>query len=143
MIIVAFLLWLTTVAPAAEKHTPAAIVGVWQMCYEPGLPGVSEIDHAYLVLQPDGRYVRVQSGIGEPATTETGTYKITRDGVTLHPLKRLHPSGKRGGGHVYSDSTARLRGVRRVVLSSEKDRVRQLPVLSSHTSLNYAWAKVL
>ena len=128
---------------AVAVVAPERIVGVWQMCYSPGLAGVSEVDNGYLVFEPAGRYVKVMAGIGEPDTTETGTYERTATGVVLRPEKRFQPDGRRGGGHVFQRSTLRLLGERRVILWPVKHVVRELQVLSGHEDLNYSWAKVL
>jgi hypothetical protein len=143
MLLAAYLLVLMAGSKTAVAVVaPERIVGVWQICYAPGLPGVSEVDQGYLVFEPTGRYIKVMAGIGAPDTTEVGTYERTADGVRLSPEKRYQPSGAGGGGHVFRPSSLRLLGKRRVVLWPAQD-VRELQILSEHDSLNYSWAKVL
>jgi hypothetical protein len=143
MLIGLILFLLAAANTESEALSSEILVGVWQVCYEPGLPGVSEVDQGFLVLDPAGRYIMMMAGIAEPDTSETGKYKIVADGVVLSPERRLQPNGRRGGGHIFKPTTLRLIGIRRVVLWPEKDSVRELRVLSSHGGVNYSWAKIL
>jgi hypothetical protein len=113
-------------------------VGVWQMCYEPGLEDVSEPSEGYLVLMPDFTYFELREDCcleeGQTRESNAGTYRIEGSIVAL--------SSKRTDGERYD---RRLELVREapIVLFDDLHGVAQLrPVLKIGRNLNYGFAKV-
>ncbi len=114
-------------APPPQVSAPD-VVGVWKMCYEPGLAGVSEPSSGYLVLMPDRRYFEMRLDCCEDRkpTTRSGTYTLTGNTVVIPGW-----------------ATLRLIPAANVVLFDDlKGAPRQLPVLAHERGLNYGFARV-
>ena len=67
---------------------PHELIGVWKVCYEPGLDGVSEIDAGYLIFMPDGKYFQLSEGCCRetdqpPPEPRMGRYSTVGNTVTL------------------------------------------------------------
>jgi hypothetical protein len=57
--------------------TPSELVGIWKVCYEPDMKTVGEIDTGYLVLSPDGTFVRWSVDyLAEATLIVSGTWTI-------------------------------------------------------------------
>lgn len=121
----------------------SGVSGVWRMCYEPGLPDISEVDSGYLFLNPNGSYVQIMAGLDEPDITENGRYRVEKTSLVLNPTERLQPGGRSGGGRVFKPYVLRFLGEREVVFWPEKsNKVRALVLSRKDISANYGWAKV-
>jgi len=121
---------LSAQVPVAESSVPTEqeIVGIWKMCYEPGLPGVFEPSTGYLVLLPGGRYYEMRHDCCEDELSQPrpGTYVISENGVSF--------SGW---------TTLRFLASAKVVLFDDvKGDPRLLPVLAHERGLNYGFARV-
>lgn len=134
----------------SENLFPSAIVGIWKECYHPELKEAYEIDGGYLILNPDGSYIRMNNnyvweGIGLQSV-QSGTYKIDGRSVIFHKEKsfRLKDSDaetftEEGGGSKYKlifESNVKI-----VFFDAiEKPVIRT--VLHGKGSLNYGYAKI-
>jgi hypothetical protein len=83
--LLAALLLLAAAAPVlAVDLVTEDLAGIWKKCYEPGAPGVYEIDEGYLVLLPTGTYYAVGLGCcDQPVDHDVGEYETRGDGVVL------------------------------------------------------------
>lgn len=74
-----------------QQIREADVVGIWKMCYEPGLPGASEPSSGYLVLMPGGRYFETRVDCCEDQTPvpRSGTYTVSAGSVVLQRWKAL------------------------------------------------------
>lgn len=127
----------------SPKSQSTSFVGIWRQCYEPGFPGVSEIDRGYLILMPGKQYVEISEVVDSPLITETGRYEPTKQGVTLHPETRTRPDGTPGGGHVFKPWRLRLLPAHPIVFWAQRDHVITTDVLTPGDSANYGFARVL
>lgn len=71
----------------AASISQADIVGIWKLCYEPGLKKVSEVDGGYLILLPDGTFHRLTNDYSFQGleSVETGTYEIRGGQAVFRP----------------------------------------------------------
>ena len=146
-VLIACCLTLTFAAQPATPETkeldPELLVGVWRMCFEPGLPGVDEPDRGYLVLLPDDRYIKMTDTVESPRITETGIYEITPEGVVLRGAIRQAPDGSTAGGPIFKPRPLRFEPSRTVVLgATDEAPVVEAPVLMPGKTANYAYARV-
>ena len=117
----------STTAPSSQIGE-SSVVGVWKMCFEPGLPGVDEPSSGYLILMPGGRYyeMRLDCCENEEPYKHSGTYSVKENAVVI--------SGW---------TTLRFVPSARVVLFDDLGGTPlQLPVLAHERSLNYGYARV-
>lgn len=128
---------------AVEPLDPVRLVGVWEQCYEPGFPGISEIDQGFLVLEPKGRYKRIWQGQDSPVAVESGQYELKGAQVVFTPETRLLPDGTSGGGHVFKPWTLRLMKDHSVEFWRNRGKVVETDVLTMSGHANYAYARVL
>ncbi len=127
-------------APPADQEglSVEQVAGIWKVCYEPGLPGVSEPAGGYLALMPDSRFYEVTEGCGSgghepPIVGKVGAYSIERDSVILHIADE---SGKP------FDRRLRFVGAANVVVFDRlKDEPVRLAVLREGPNLNYGYGK--
>jgi len=142
-----------TASQEAKSPPKEKIAGLWRMCYEPGLEGVSEIDYGYLMLLPDARYVKMGGAngvVGGPRGVpsgpqwimETGTYEIVGDGVVLHGTLRQAPDGKATGGS-FRPWALHYDAARAVVFGSQDKEPSRTSVLRPGPDANYGFAKIL
>ena len=143
IIAIALLLFHSTVAGADDRSGPKAVEGVegvWKLCYEPGLPGVYEIDEGFLILMPDGRYYQVGESCcydGEgpaPPYWELGSFTVMDDLVVFEH--------KRFDGTAYQTRLRHVRGVKAVFYDGPKSDPVQVEALMSGDNLNNSWCRV-
>lgn len=147
-ILLSVLVWGVVAAEEPQPLTKAGIVGVWRVCYEPGMDGVSEPDAGYLVMLPGDRYTILQEVVapegGSPLVIESGTYDVQASTVVLHPSKRQGVSGGKAGGTHLNPRAMMYDASRSVVFWPEGvDSPITAPVLAPGPSANYGFAKVL
>ena len=123
----------------SSSPTVAVFSGVWKMCFEPDLRGLSEPSAGYLVLMPDRRYYRVvegccRQGHEPPVVGGSGTFAIEQDTVVL--------SGTNRDGERYELRYQYLAGADVVLFDDLNAPPSRLPVLRIGDSLNYGYAKV-
>ena len=111
-----------------QQIREADVVGIWKMCYEPGLPGVSEPSSGYLVLMPGGRYFEMSLDCCEnPAPVQrSGTYTVSTDSVVLQGWKALRY----------------VRAATVVLFDDLKGTPVVHPVLAHERDLNYGFARI-
>ena len=85
----AVVLLLGLLCPAVAGAASADdLVGVWKMCFEPGLPGVDEPSEGYLVLLPDQRYFEMRVDCCALEEDSVGrklfSYRVDGDVVVLN-----------------------------------------------------------
>ena len=129
---------------AAERPTltPEDVVGVWTICYEPGLEGVSELDASYYVFLPDRTYVQTFQPLDTPVLTESGRWEVIGSSVVLSPDRVSDPRGKTEPGLKLSESRLNYLDRAPVVLGPA-DQPQERAVLSRGFEIDYAYAKIL
>ena len=141
--VIAAMTFATATTEEAKLLGRGQLVGVWRLCYEPGLPGVSELNTSYLIILPDDRYVRMADMVDSPRMVETGTYKVQSEGIVLQGTTRQAPDGKPAGGPVFAPWTLRYEEQRSVVFGTvDKDSPTKAAVLLGGASANYGFAKI-
>jgi hypothetical protein len=123
------------------------VTGVWMLCYDPALNmGAHELDKAYLMLQPDGRYFeQSDAAIDNPVSSrlgEFGRFKRTPSGIEVSPEGLLGWDGRLEPGTHLRPRPLVYRAKARVVLFNDLHRPLVLPVLCPGESLNWCYAKV-
>jgi hypothetical protein len=114
--------------------------GIWKRCYEPGLPGVSEIDEGYLVLMPDGRYYELSEGCcygpddPKPPFWSLDSYRVEDDGVVL--------SATRYDGSHYERPLRHRERAKAVWFDDPRGEPVEVEALLPSTDLNYAWCRL-
>ena len=130
-----------------QPVTMLEMAGVWMLCYDPALNmGAHELDEAYLMLEPDGRYFRQSnSDIVNPVSSrmaEFGTFKLTSSGIEVSPEGLLGWDGRAEPGTHFRPHTLTYRARARVVLFNDLHRPLELPALCPGEGLNWCYAKV-
>lgn len=142
-ILSAFLFGVARSEDGSQELQRQQLVGVWRLCYEPGLVGVSELDLGYLVFLPGDRYIRMTDPVDSPRITETGTYEITSQSVVLRGALRQSPDGSAAGGTHFKPWSLRFEPKRSVVFGiADKKSPTEAAVLMPGETANYAFAKI-
>lgn len=139
LFLVAFVCAFTGNAPASEPAlSEVELVGIWKMCYSPGLSEVYEPSSGYLVLMPGGRYYeRREDCCGDDEATDLGkldTYVVDGRRVTFH--------GLRDDGTEYELALTYKSRAEVVLFDDLRGESRDYPVLTHDGRLNYGFAKV-
>jgi len=123
---------------AATALEPAELVGIWQMCYEPGAPGVDELSAGYLVLMPDRKYFELREDCcaeaGEPLVGQSGEYRVEDQTVVLR--------ARRADGQAYERRLELVPAAVVVLFDDLRGPPSRRPVLRAGRGVNYGFAKV-
>ena len=129
------------IAASADTKPPTLedVVGIWKVCFEPGLAGVNEPDGGYLVLMPDSRFYEIVEGCcrerGEPAVIgKLGRYSLEGEAVVLHQTDV--------NGKPYDQRLKFMRNAEAVTFDNLKGSPVHAFALRAGPNLNYGWVKV-
>jgi hypothetical protein len=124
--------------PLVAESSTFDLVGVWQMCFEPGLEDVYEPSEGYLVLMPDYTYFELREDCcleeGEAPTHEAGTFRVEGSAVVL--------DSKRADGEPYERRFELVHEVPVVLFDELHGPALPRPVLRVGRNLNHGFAKV-
>ncbi len=128
--------WAAPAPPAGAAGRD--VVGIWKMCFEPGLPGVDEPSDGYLVLLPDRRYVELRVDCcpepGAPPSSQLGTYRVEGESVVLRP------EGSSGASSARRFTVVESAAV--VLFDDLQGRPREATVLKIGPDLSYGFARI-
>jgi hypothetical protein len=147
LLILACLIPANTVTGAEPKGiTSSDLVGIWQMCFDPA--GVIEADNGYLIIEPDGKYLRMLNDYNweKLQSVESGSYTIKGDMIVFFPKKQQalkNPEAPYFTEEKRDWKQYELYYVKNVkVILSHQGRSENRTILRWKDSTNYSYAKI-
>jgi hypothetical protein len=147
LLIFSFLHPFNVVTGAEPKGiTPSHLVGIWQMCFDP--TGGVEADNGYLIIEPDGTYLRMINDYTweKLQSVESGSYTIKGDMIVFFPKK--HKTLEKPEAQYFKEEKRdwkqyELYYIKNVkVILSNRKQPENRTILRWKDSINYSYAKI-
>lgn len=136
----------TVIGAETKSIAPSDLVGIWQMCFDP--TGGVEADNGYLIIEPDGKYLRMINDYtwDRLQSVESGSYTIKGDMIVFYP-KKHQALGKPEAQYFKEEKRDwkqyELYYVRNMkVVLSNKRQSENRTILRWKESVNYSYAKI-
>ncbi len=134
-LLLALLLSSTCLSAQPEDLEINDLVGVWKMCFEPGLEDLYEPSEGYLAFSPDGTYIEIRwDCCADHLEGEASTYSVDGEVVRLKNV--------RNDGSEYSRSFRLVRSVSVVLFDDLHGEPLVMDALQIGKDLNYSFCRV-